>query len=109
MFQGKIFAILRAIETIAGGPGSDSGSYMISVDSQAALRAIAPVWCKSRIVDEWKEALRTFGPHRIRLCWIPGQSGILNNETADALARLGSLSEGELIVLLLTLVLNLSF
>ena len=42
--------------------------------------------------------LRTFGPDRIRLCWVLGHSGILGNQRADALARLGSLSEGDLIV-----------
>ena len=31
-----------------------------------------------------------FGPYRIRLCWVQGHSGIVDNETADALARLGS-------------------
>ena len=33
MFQAKIFAILKAIEAIAGGPASDSESYVIFVES----------------------------------------------------------------------------
>ena len=46
MFQSKIFAILKAIEAIDGDPTSDSWFYVIFVDSLAALRAIASVWCK---------------------------------------------------------------
>ena len=42
--------------------------------------------------------MRTFGPDRIRLCRVPGYSGILGNETADVLARLGSLSGRDLVV-----------
>ena len=32
VFQAEIFAILKAIEAIAGGPTSESESYMIFVD-----------------------------------------------------------------------------
>ena len=96
VFQAEIFAILKSIEAIASGQASDSEYYMIYVDSQAALRAIASVWCKSRLVRECKMSLTTFGPGRIRLCWVAGHSEILRNETTDALARLGSLSGGDL-------------
>ena len=65
-------------------------SYMIFVDSQADLRAISSVWCISR--------LTTFRPNRIRLCWLSDHSGILGKETTDALARVVSFSEGDLIV-----------
>ena len=41
MFQAEIFAILRAIEAIAGSSASDLELYMIIVDSLAALRSIA--------------------------------------------------------------------
>ena len=61
---------------------------MIFADSQDALKAIASVCCKSRLVRKCKESLRTFGPDRIRLCWVPGHSGILGNETSEALVRL---------------------
>ena len=73
-FRRTFFLILKAIEAIAGGPTSDAKFYMIFVDSQAALRAIASVWCKSRLVHECKESLRTFGPDGIRLCWVPGHT-----------------------------------
>ena len=33
VFQAKIFTILKAIEVLAGGPVSDSESYMIFIDS----------------------------------------------------------------------------
>ena len=59
---------------------------------------VASVWGKSRLVGECKESLWTFGSDRIRLHWAQGQSGILGNETADAVARLGSLSGGDLVV-----------
>ena len=41
VFQEEIFDILNAIE---------AESYMIFADGQATLRAIASVWCKSRLV-----------------------------------------------------------
>ena len=47
--QAEIFAILKAIEAIAGGPTSDSVSYMIFVDSQAALGATV----SSRVKNFW--------------------------------------------------------
>ena len=65
-----------------------------TVESQVDLRATASVWCKSRLVCKYKKSLRTFGPNRIHLCWVADHSGILGNETANALARLGSLSGG---------------
>ena len=40
---------MKDIEIIADGLASDSESYMIFVDSQAALRAIALVWSRSRV------------------------------------------------------------
>ena len=93
MFHSEIFAILKVIEPIPDGPASVLEFYMVFDDHQAALRVIAFVWCKSRLVRECKESLRTFGPDRISLCCVPDHSGILGNETGDALARLGSLSE----------------
>ena len=55
--------MLKAIAAIAGGLASES--YMIFVDSQAALRAIGSVWCKLRFVRECKESLRTSETDRI--------------------------------------------
>ena len=68
VFQPDTFAILKAIEAIVGGPTLNSESYMMCVDSQAALSAITSVWFKLRLVRECKESLRTYGPYRIRLC-----------------------------------------
>ena len=87
LFQAEIFAILKTIEAIARGAFPDSESYVIFVDSQAALRATASVWWKSRLIRECKELLGTFRPDRICLCWVPGHSRIVGNDKADALAR----------------------
>ena len=45
-----------------------------------------------------KASLKTFGPDRIRLCWVPGHNRILGKETTDALTRLCSLFICDLIV-----------
>ena len=71
---------------------------MIFVDCHAALRIIASICDKSRLVRECKKPLRTFGLDRIRICWVPDESGILGNETANVLAWLGLLSGGDLVV-----------
>ena len=71
---------------------------MILVGSQVAVRTIASVWRKSHFIRECKKHLRTFRPNEIRLWWDPGHSGTRGIETTDALARLGSLSEEDLLV-----------
>ena len=38
VFQAEIFAILKSIDVVAGGPTSDSESYMIFVESSCPLR-----------------------------------------------------------------------
>ena len=85
---------MKSIEAIADGPTSDSESYITFVDSQAALTVNASVWHKSRL----QGVSRTFGPDCIRQYQVPGQSGIPGNETADALARLSSFSDFDLVV-----------
>ena len=42
-FQAEIFAIFKVIEPITGGHTSDSESFMIFVDDQAALNANASI------------------------------------------------------------------
>ena len=68
--SAEIFAILKAIEAIVGGP---------------AMRHCIVL-------------LRTFGPDSMCIFCGPVHSRILHNETAVALARLGSLFGGDLLV-----------
>ena len=89
MFQAEIFAILKAIDATASGSISDSGPYVILIFKHAVLMAITSVWWKSQSLRECKAPVRPFGPYSILLYWVPGHSGILGNETADNLTRLG--------------------
>ena len=68
VFQAEIFTILKAIQ---GPLRIRNLTWMIFIDNPAALRTIASVCCKSWLICEGKELLRTFGPDRIRLCWVP--------------------------------------
>ena len=96
VFQVEIFAILKAIEAIAGCPASES--YMIFVDSQAAFWAIASVWCKSRLVRECNESLGFMDQTVFIHAGFPCHNGKLGNETVNAFASLASLSEADLLV-----------
>ncbi|KAJ8938814.1 hypothetical protein NQ318_006435 [Aromia moschata] len=64
----------------------------LCTDSQAALMSIESSKVKSRLVLDCKKILNDLAScNRVILTWVPGHSGVPENEEADRLARVGSI------------------
>lgn len=98
IFQAEIFAVDKAVNTLRDHAGlRGPASIAIYIDSQAAIKAICSNSTKSKLVRRCRNNICALGTqHRITLCWVPGHSNILGNETADALARAGASMSVEL-------------
>ncbi|KAJ8959714.1 hypothetical protein NQ318_021908 [Aromia moschata] len=91
VFQAEIYAILACgMEILKTAP--KRRTIQICTDSQAALMAIESSKVKSRLVLDCKKILNDLAScNRVILTWVPGHSGVLGNEEADRLARVGSI------------------
>jgi ribonuclease HI len=64
--------------------------YILS-DSQAAIKALDKHQIISKLVWDCHKSPTQLARHnRDQLIWVPGHEGIVGNETADQLARMGS-------------------
>ena len=70
-----------------------SGSRIeIFTDSQACLKALEGIKIRSRLVKGCHEELNRLGRGRfVTLRWVPGHMGVVGNEEADGLAKVGAM------------------
>ena len=91
VFQAEIMAINKAIDTL-DDKNVNGKDIIIFTDSQSALGAIDKHKTNSKIVYETINKLNKLGKtNAIKLKWVKAHVGIDGNETADRLAKEGSI------------------
>ncbi len=89
-FQAEIAAIL---DCVISCPRKRPAKEQITIgtDSQAAVADLAASGTKALPVADCTEKLTVLSEiNQVTIMWVPGQSGIQQNETADRLAREGA-------------------
>lgn len=90
IFQAEIFAVSEAISLIQS-KNFINQSFVICIDSQAAINALNSSTITSKLVSDCLTKLKQLAKScNITLCWVPGHSDIMGNEKADELARKGT-------------------
>lgn len=90
IFQAEIFAISEALSLIKSKDFRNK-SFVICIDSQAAINALNSSTITSKLVSDCLTKLKSLANScHITLCWVPGHSDVMGNEKADELARKGT-------------------
>ena len=86
IFKAELIAILEALSYIENNPPS---LLVIFSDSLCSLKAIKNFENNNNVINEIRYKLYNLDNNHISttLVWIPGHSGIENNERADILAK----------------------
>jgi ribonuclease HI len=89
VFQAEVYAIKARADENIRRCYRERNIYVLS-DSQAAIKALHKCRINSKLV--WDCILVTLVDHnKVQLIWVPGHEGIEGNESADQLAKRGSL------------------
>jgi ribonuclease HI len=90
VFQAEVYAILSIAYKLLTTDLKEK-DILIFTDSQAAIKALKNPSVSSKLVEECKTKLNLLGKNNeVKLAWVPGHSGILENEIADILANEGA-------------------
>jgi hypothetical protein len=91
VFQTDVYAIKSCADENIKRRYRERNIYIFA-DSQAAIKALDKYRITSKLVWECRQTLVTLAEHkRVQLVWVQGHKGIEGNETADQLAKRGSL------------------
>ncbi len=86
-FQAEVAAIMNCVTSCLGERLAKE-QITICTDSQTAVAALAASGTKSLLVADCREKLTVLSEvNRVTIMWVPGHSGIQQNETADMLVR----------------------
>ena len=98
----ELMAAIKGLEALKE-PGHDVTIYS---DSKYVIDAVEKGWLKSWVkkgfagkknADLWMRFLNVYQQHRVKLVWVPGHAGNVENECCDQLAVASALGDQLLI------------
>ncbi len=97
VFQAEIFAVFKAAQHLIE-KSVTRRRITIFIDSQATIRALISPKINKKCVREAVHYLNQLGHQNdVTVSWVKSHVGYIGNERADALAKLGAITEGGVI------------
>jgi ribonuclease HI len=83
VFSAELFAMLKAIESTIS---TSQTHFIIFSDSLSSIQAITNIFSKNPLVQRILDTIG-YSNNQYVFCWIPGHTGIVQNELVDLLAK----------------------